>query len=348
MPSINEAELKAQIKSGEYSNLYFLYGEEKYLIKHYTNLLLKKIVPPDFADFNLHTYDGKNADFDDISNAAEALPMFSEYCCIHIRDLPADSLNADVSDKLTKLISDIPETTVILISLPTADVNMKSAKGKKILSLFEKYGSAVCFTHASLNQLAKLIEKGAKERGCVFGFSEANYLISLVGDDMTVILNELQKICAYKKEGTVQKSDIDAVVVKNVQAKAFDLAKALTANNCDTAMAILDSLFYMREEPINILGAIITPYVDMYRAKIYVTGGMRAEDGGKDFNYRNKEFRLTNGARTASKYSMEQLRSFLEVLNEADSMLKSTAVDGRIILEQTITKLLLVSNGEKI
>ena len=348
MSSLSEAELKTQIKNGEFSNLYFLYGEEKYLIKHYAGLLLKKIVPSDFADFNLHTYDGKNADFDEVSNAAEALPMFSEYSCIHLVDLPADNLNADVSDKLEKLVSDIPETTVILISLPTVEVNMKSAKGKKILALFEKFGTCVCFSHATVQQLCKLIEKGAKDRGCIFGFSEANYLISLVGDDMTVILNELQKICAYKREGTVQKADIDAVVVKNVQAKAFDLAKALTSGNCDMAMSILDSLFYMREEPINILGAIITPYVDMYRAKVYVSGGMRAEDGAKDFNYRNKEFRLTNGARTSSKYSMAQLRSFLDVLNEADTMLKSTAVDGRMILEQTITKLLLVSNGEKI
>lgn len=348
MPNITENELKAQIKEQSFSNLYFLYGDEKYLIKHYTNILLKKIVPSDFADFNLHTYDGKNLNYDELYGAVEALPMFSGYSCIHIKDLPADSLNADATDKLTALISDIPETTVILISLTTLDVNMKSAKGKKMLSLFEKYGSAVCFSHAGIQQLVKLIEKGAKDRNCIFGYSEANYLISLVGDDMTVILNELEKICAYKKEGTVSKSDIDAVVVKNMQARAFDLAKALTSNNCDMAMSILDTLFYMREEPINILGAIITPYVDMYRAKVYSSGGVRAEDAAKDFNYKNKEFRLTNGARTASKYSVDQLRQFLDVLYEADTLLKSTSVDGRIVLEQTITKLLLVSNGEKL
>ena len=348
MPSVNEAGLKAQIKSGQFSNLYFLYGEEKYLIKHYTNLLLKKIVPSDFADFNLHIYDGKSADFDDISNAAEALPMFSQYSCICIKDMAVDSLNAEASSKLEKLVTDIPETTVIIISLPTADVNMKSAKGKKMLGIFEKYGTAVDFSHAGLNQLAKLIEKGARDRNCEFAYSEANYLISLTGDDMTVILNELEKICAYKKEGKITKADIDAVVVKNTQARAFDLAKALTSNNCDTAMSILDTLFYMREEPINILGAIITPYIDMYRAKVYVSGGMRAEDAAKDFNYRNKEFRLTNGAKTASKYSVTQLRQFLEVLYEADNLLKSSSVDGRLVLEQTITKLLLISNGEKI
>ncbi len=348
MPALTENELKAQIKSGNFSNLYFLYGEEKYLIKHYANLIIKKTVPDDFKDFNLHVYEGKGADMTEISYAAEALPMFCEYSCIHIKDLPADSLNADTAEKFEAFISDIPETTVVLVSMPTLDVNMKSAKGKKLLSLIEKYGASVCFSHASGSQLVRLIEKGAADRGCALGPSEANYLISLVGDDMTAILNELQKICAYKKEGTVTKTDIDAVVVKNMQARAFDLAKALTANNCDTAMNILDTLFYMREEPVSILGAIITPYVDMYRAKVYVSGGMRAEDAAKDFNYKGKEFRLTNGARSASKYSIAQLRRFLDILAEADTMLKSSPVESRVILEQTVTKLLLVSNGEMV
>ena len=348
MPVLNENELKQQIKASQFSNLYFIYGEEKYLVKHYTNLLEKKIVDPAFADFNLHVYDGKSLDFEEIAIAAEALPMMSEYACLLIKDLPADSLNDEDFKKLENIIKDIPETTVILITLPTLIVNMKNTKGKKLLSCFEKYGTVVEFTHFSSQQLIRLIEKGAKERGCAFNSSEANYLLTIIGDDMSVVLNELEKICAYKKEGSITKADIDAVVVKSMQARAFDLTKALVANNCDTAMSILDTLFSMKEEPINILGAIITSYVDMYRAKVYISGGKRAVDAAEDFNYRNKEFRLTNAAKTISKYSMKQLRLFLEVLSEADTMLKSSSTDGRLVLEQTITKLLLVSNGEKI
>lgn len=348
MPVLAESELKLQIKSSEFSNLYFLYGEEKYLVKHYSKLLEQKIVDPAFADFNLHIYDGKNVDFNDLSVAVESLPMMSEYSCIVIKDLTIDSLNADDSASLERIIEDIPESTVIIISLPTANVNVKNAKCKKLFESLLKFGTVVEFKRFSLQQLAKLIEKGAKERGCTIAFSEANYLLSSVGDEMSVVLNELEKVCAYKRQGTITKSDIDAVVIKSVQARAFDLAKALMSNNCDTAMSILDTLISMKEEPINILGAIITPYVDMYRAKVYVSGGMRAEDAAKDFNYRNKEFRLTNAAKSASKYSVKQLRSFLEVLYDADVLLKSTSLCGRLILEQTITKLLLVSNGEKV
>lgn len=348
MPQLTEIELKKQIGSDDFARLYFFYGDEKYLLKHYTSLICKKAIDTSFADFNFHRYDGKDADFDDIAQAAEALPMMSERTLILINDLPIDNLNSEVTDKFLKLISDIPDTTVILISNPSIDVNVKSAKGKKILSEIDKFGCSVSFEHASLNQLIKLIEKGASSRNCSISQSDARYLLTLIGDDMTVIINELDKICAYKKEGEIKREHIDAVVVKTVQARVFDLAKALTSGNCDLAMDILDTLISMKEEPINILGALITPYVDMYRAKVYVSGGLRAEDAGKDFNYKNKEFRLTNGARTASKYSITQLRSFLDVLDDADRLLKSSTVNGRLVLEQTITKLFLVSNGEKI
>lgn len=348
MPAITEADLKKQIKAQNFSNLYFFYGEEKYLVKHYTDLLVKKLVQPDFADFNLHIYDGKNADFDEILNAREGLPMLSEYLCIMIKDLPVDSLNTETAEKLENLVSDIPETTIIIISLLTAEDSLKSAKGKKTLLTLNNSGTTVEFTKASLSQLEKLIEKGAQARGCECAYKEASYLISVVGDDMTVILNELEKICAYKKEGKIEKSDIDAVTVKNLQARVFDLTKALSAGNCDGAMAVLDTLMAMKEEPVNILAVMMTNYIDMYRASVYSAGGLRAEDAAKDFNYKNKEFRLRNAAKYASVYSVRQLRDFLEILNDADMKLKGIPVSGRLVLEETITRLLLASNGEKV
>ncbi|MDD6275343.1 MAG: DNA polymerase III subunit delta [Clostridia bacterium] len=348
MPEVNEQELKKQIKAGEFANLYLLYGDEKYLVKHYTDLIVKKTVPDDFKAFNLHIYDGKDSDIDDIANATEGLPMMGEYVCILIKDLPIDNLNAETSKKISQIISDISPTTIIIVSLLNIDLKTKNDSSKKMLAQFAANGCTVNFSHPTISQITKLIDKKAKQNGCEFLQNEVNYLVSLVGDDMTTLQNELDKILSYKKEGRVTKEDIDAVAVRNVQAKAFDLAKALTAGNCDRAMSLLDSLFAMREEPINILGAIITPYIDMYRAKVYLAGSMRAEDAAKDFNYRNKEFRLTNAARLSSKYSVTQLRLFLDVLSDADRLLKSSTVDGRLILEQTITKLLLVSNNEKV
>lgn len=59
MGRLNEYELKSQIKNGEYSNAYFIYGSESYLKQFYVDQLIKKLAAGPFQDFNLHKYDGK-------------------------------------------------------------------------------------------------------------------------------------------------------------------------------------------------------------------------------------------------------------------------------------------------
>ena len=86
----------------------------------------------------------------------------------------------------------------------------------------------------------------------------------------------------------------------------------------------------------------------MYRAKVYVTSGYSAEEAAKYYNYRNKEFRLRSGGKDASKMNLEQLRKCLDILSETDILLKSTSVDKLILLEQTMVKLMLNANGEKV
>ena len=39
-----ETDFKKHIKSGEFNNLYFIAGEEKFLVKHYTDRLIKEIM----------------------------------------------------------------------------------------------------------------------------------------------------------------------------------------------------------------------------------------------------------------------------------------------------------------
>ena len=43
MGRLNESEFKVQIKSGEYSPAYFIYGSEGYLKQFYVDQLIKKL-----------------------------------------------------------------------------------------------------------------------------------------------------------------------------------------------------------------------------------------------------------------------------------------------------------------
>ncbi len=345
MPSINEAELKKHIKADNFSRVYLIYGNESYLKRHYYNLLIKKAVDESFADFNLHIFSSPS-DVSDIIFAAEAMPMMGERTCIAIKDLKLSDLDENNKKKLNEFIADIPETCVVIICFLTTEAEGKG--WKELLNSCGKYGSTLCLDKMSRADLVKYVMKGASSRGCTIEYSAANYFLNLVGDNLTSILNELEKLCANAGGGNITKENIDSVTVKNTEVKIFELSNNLVTGNCDKAFAILDSLLRQREEPVSVMGTIIMCYVDMYRAKVALSGGRRPEELMGVFNYGKSEFRLRSGAKNSSKMSIGMLRESLEVLAKADESLKSTSIDQRFIIEEAMIKLFLIANGEKV
>lgn len=344
MAIIDESGIKTQIRSKAYSNVYLFCGEESYLKQLYINRIIDRTVDESFKTFNLHTIDGKDATLDMIAECCEALPMMGEYSVTLVNDMPLNKLNATEYAKLTELISDVPKTSILIFWQDTAEVDQKDKKWAEITKLVSAKGSLVKLSKKTPSELVKILVAGAQKRDCALSSDTAKYLLSVVGDDMTVLLNELDKVCFFTGTGEVTKKAIDAVAVKSLEATTFSLSKYLVSGNFDKAYEMLDILFFRKTEPTLIMGALITAYVDMYRAKVALTNGETATALASSFNYRNKEFRLTNGARSASKLSISQLRNALDILAEADEKLK-TGVDAsgaRLAIEQLMVRLMMI------
>lgn len=344
MAIIDENGIKTQIRTKTYSNVYLFYGEESYLKQLYINRIIDKTVEESFKTFNLHTIDGKDATLDMIAECCEALPMMGEYSVTIVNDMALNKLNTTEYNKLIELISDVPETTILIFWQNTAEVDFKDKKWSEIIKLVSAKGSCVNLSKKTASELVKILVGGAQKRECTMSNDVAKYLLSVVGDDMTILLNELDKVCFFTGTGEVTKKAVDAVAVKSLEATTFSLSKALVAGNFDKAYEMLDILFFRKTEPTLIMGALITAYVDMYRAKVALTNGENATALASSFNYKNKEFRLTNGARNASKLSITQLRNALDILAEADEKLK-TGVDvsgARLAIEQLMVRLMMI------
>lgn len=348
MAAIGEAELKKQISSGEFANAYFIYGDENYLKQHYVNQLKKKLVSPEFEGFNYHVYEEKNASMDEILSSAEALPMMAEYTCVLVHDYPLDKMTDGDKKLLKEFMGDLPESCVLIFWMDNVAVDPKASKWKTIIGYFTKSGHSVNLARRDSRSLCRLLIDGSKKRGCSMTSGVAEYLLSEVGTDMQTLLNELEKLCSYAGENEITREMVDKVAVKSLSAKVFDMSKALVRRDYEKAYGILNNLIALREEPILILAAISTAYVDMYRVKCAKISGAQASDVAKHFNYRGREFRLSNASRDCDKLTMEQLRASVTVLAQADIMLKSSSVDGRLVLEEAMVKLLLVAKGSKV
>lgn len=346
MAVIGEKELRAQLKSGALSHAYFIYGDEGYLKDHYIGQIKKKAVDPAFADFNIHIYEKDGTALSDVFHDADTFPMMGGSNLVLVYDFPFDK-KADVED-IKAYLKDVPDTTVLVFTYQSLTVDTKKEKRwNSIIKAFAKAGDAVELNTRTQGDLVKMLVSGAKKRGAVLQTDQARYLISVVGTDMQTLLHELDKLSAFCKDGQITTAVIDNMATKCLQARVYDLSKFIMKGDTGSACKVLHTLFELGEEPIPVAAVLINNYVDMYRVKCAKIDGRRADDIAQYYNYKGRDFVLSNAMRDAAKLSVGALRRSMQVLDDLDRALKSTAVDAKILLEEAIVKLSVIAVSDQ-
>ena len=358
LPAINEAAFKQSLKTKSPDRLYLLYGTEGYMKSYYAELLRKKCINDSLLDFNYHLFEGKDVTLPEVYDCINAFPVMDDYTLTVVRDMPLQSFvkqKGDVESEsesdsesgnfemLTEIISDVPESSILLFFMDSLEVDAKNGKWLKIIKTFEKYGSVLCVDKRSDGDLAKLLSTSAAKKGCTLDRGNASYIVSLAGDDMGTLRNELDKLCAFRAGGVITRADIDASVIMTAEAKIFSLARLIAAGSADEAYSTLSGLLRQREEPIVILAVLINAYTDMYRVRAALDAGAPLSEISEVFKgYKKKFFLLENARRDCRKYSAVQLRHSLEILSDADTRIKSTGSDSTVVLEELLLRLMRI------
>ncbi len=334
--AITEAQLKEHIKAVD-CNLYVLYGAEGYLTEQYARMVADKTVEEGFDAFNLQRFDGQGLPILQLEEAVESLPLMSERKCVLVRDYDPSGSDAD---RVQKLISALPETCVLVFWQMTVQPDKRKAGWKNFLAIAEEKGIVMEFKRKEVADTAKMLMAGAKRRNTYLDFDDAKYLVEQVGNDLNLLVRELDKLCALA-EGTITRRLIDKASPKNLEAKVFDLSKAILRRRHDQAYDLLYQLKTQREEPVPVLAVLSSAYVDLYRAKVAAAGGVSADSLAADYkSYKGKEWRLRNAVRDASRMSVPVLRDCLEILAQADMTLKGNHGDSWMLLEETVARLI--------
>lgn len=345
MAVFDEKALRAHIKAQSFLPCYLFVGEEDYLKKLYLDKIVDAAADKAFKTFNVERFDGKGLDLRDLFDRAATMPMMADRRVIVVDDMKLDPISARDLQLLTDGLSSLPDTAIVLFLQTLNPVSKKT--GKKVRDLFQKYGAVCELQKRSGQELYRPLIASASKQGCVLSPAMAQYLVSCVGDDFHMLIQELQKVCAYA-QGEITKAHIDAVATKTLDAKVYGLARFLLQQEFDKAYGVLDTLLQMRVEPYYILGALNGAYIDLYRAKVAVSCGGSVQSLIAAYGYKGREFAIQNAARDAAKLTLPQIRRALDTLKEADRKLKSTGESGALVLEQLIVRLLLIANGERV
>ncbi len=346
MPEINETKLHEQISKNQLCSLYFLYGDEKFLLKRDVLRLTKKFVAADFPEFNYNTFP-HTVSVDEIADAVVALPFMAERKCVTVSDFNIDACGTSELNKLQELIENVPDTTVLVFFLPTLEIDeKKSAKWRNFIKRVDATGCTVHYTRRSEGDLEKFLCREAEKKGCTLSRPLANRIIRYTGSDLNALINELQKLCAFAGGGEITAEQVENIVTKNMETTVFLLSNALVRGDYSKAYGLLDLLINQGEKPITILSVLSGAYIDMYRVRAAIQSGKTAQAPADYGDYKGREFRLKYAQRDMRDLSLEVLRESLGLLLSCDLSLKLSTGDtmDRIVLEKLFSQLLMAAH----
>ena len=347
----DEHELRAKISHGMLKPVYLLVGNDPYLTKRYANLIAKKAVPenPDFNLFNMK----ENCTLEDIYDRLFQFSFTGERICVLASNFDFEFCPADTFKELQKIVENPPDQNVLVLYYDVLSINTKkSDRFKKLAKSIEGAGGVVCeLNHKSENELVKMLCDGAAKRLRKLDTQTAKYIISVCSNDLNILINELEKLCAYLPEhGTIDRDTVDRVCVKTLEASVYDMSRYILAGKGEQAYFLLHTLLAQGIAPAEIHALISGAYVDIFRVKSAILSGKTAESIASDFGYaQNRLFVLTNAARDAKRLSEKQISLILKEILNADSAVKFDVKIGgdnaKIALETLITKILKITAG---
>lgn len=346
MAFIAANDLAKKIKAGDFDRLYYFYGHDFGALEAYVKKLIKKLCPDGDQTMNLHRFDGKKPDIAEIAGACEMLPLFAPRVVVAINDLNMDSVVKSDSDDLRKILSDLPETTAVVIYSTGVDLykNKRSLtdKNKRFADFCAKHGSVCEFAYKRVSDMGKSIAASVKKAGCDISKQDAEYLADCCLCDTSLIGHEIEKLTAYAVNRTITREDIDALCVKRVESDGFALAINILRSNAAMVFNRVKELSDQNYEAFEILGVISFSMTDLYRAKLARSSGRSVSDCASDFKYgRNREFAVKNAYSECSNMTCERIRQSLKIFSDTDLLLK-TRSSGKsgdmLVLEQAIAK----------
>lgn len=327
--------LKQDLAANALGNLYLFHGEEDYLRDYYLTQTRKTLLAEGMEMFNFHQFQGKELDLQTLVDCVDALPMMSERTVIFVYDYDLFE-NESRRNRLEQLFQDLPDYVCLIFIYDL--LPYKSGGNTKLGKLVKKVATVVEFQPQQQSDLNAWIRRHFKALGKEIDNSTAEYLTFLCGGLMTNLGSEIQKVGSYASGVRITRADIDAVATPVLDAKVYELSKAVSARNFDQAALVLGELFQMNEEPIMILAVLSGQLRQMWSARLALEQG-KGQDYVVDLWKLRSSWQAGNLMRSARQFDLKWCRNAVALAAETDLAMKSTGLDRKELLIDLLLKL---------
>lgn len=318
--------LAHDIKSGNFKNAYLICGEEEYLKLNYKNQLIKAIAGED--TMNLALYEGKNIDINEVIDNAETFPFFAKYRLIVLEQ---SGLFKTGGEQLAEYMDKIPETTIFLFVEQDVDKRSKMYKAVK------KNGYICEINRQSEKDIEVWAAKIFDYNGKKITKADMAYFIANVGTDMEILSQEIEKLISYAYDkNVINKNDIDAVCIKQLNVRIFDMIDAISVKNQQKTLDCYYELIAEKEPPMRILFMISRQFNLILQAKDLSARGMSKEQIAGAMGVQG--FIASKSISQSRNFTVSELKAGLAESISTEELIKSGRMDENIGVEMLLVK----------
>ena len=320
------------LKAGIIKPIYFLMGEEPYYIDKLTEYIENNILSEDEKGFNQTVIYGRDATIEDIVSNAKRYPMMAERQVVVVRE--AQELSRTI-DKLESYAENPQPTTVLVVAYKYKTLD----KRKKLVKLIAKNGVLLESKKLYENQVGTWIQRLLQGRGYAIEPKANAMLVEFLGNDLSRISNELDKLQIILPKGhTITPKDIEYNIGFSKDFNVFELQNAIGSK--DQLKAYKIAQYFADNPKDNPLGVTVSLVFGFF-VKILKYHGLKDKDpraaapvlGVNPFFMKDYEIALRN-------YPMKKVSSIVASLREID--VKSKGVGANSLSNHDLLKEMLV------
>ena len=310
-----------------------------------------------------------------LREALQTLPFFGGGKVVWFKDCSflgddRTSASAAVTEALAELAAELKafrwDGVRLLVSAGKVD------KRKTFYKTLEKLGSVEHFAALSLDdrnwadQAEDLAYKKLKALKKEISSEALAKLVANVGPNAAQLHSEVEKLAAYVgARADIALADVDAIVTRNKQARAFALADALGDRNLPVLLKTLDEELWEirlkvdKKSVIGLLYGLISKVRVMIFLQEMIKAGWLKADG--DYNRFKSQLErvpadalpedkrinplamnpyvLFRALPQSKKYSSAELIRAMDLLLQCNMKLVSSGLDESLVLQQTLTQI---------
>ncbi len=315
------------IKTGNFKQIYLLYGEEGYLKRQYRDKLRAALVAADDT-MNVTAYEGKDINPREVIDLAETLPFFAERRVLLIEN---SGFFKNSCEDLAAYIGQ-PAPTVHFIF-----VEEEVDKRGKLYKNVKKEGRIAEFSTQSEELLTRWILGRLKKEGKNITGNVMQLFLSKTGTDMGNIDRELEKLICYTMgHEVITAEDVEAIATEQTTNKIFEMVNAVAEHNQRKALDLYYDLLTLKEPPMRIMYLITRQFQILLTVRDMASKGF--DSGAMAKKAGIPPFAVRRNVTQAKGFTMTQLKQALRDGAQFEEAVKTGRMNDRMAVEVFLVK----------